>query len=485
MNRHASSRSRDRGTADTASAPSEGGPGLRETIRGSMAMVYLGACLLLGGASGAGAIANGFLQLTAIVLMVIALWGTSRPILPREAAGLTWVVGLFVLLVLLYLVPLPGSLWTALPGREPTERGFALLGLGTPSIPVSLAPERSIASLLSLLPPAAIFLLAVHLSGLWRRRLGWVLLLAAVASIILSAFQLIGGDGSPLRFYQITNPNRAVGFFASANHLPTLILCALPFTGLLAARALKSRNAQRKGGGLTIALGMGFFLVVGIAFSGSTAGYGLLLPALLGTILIYRRAAVGPLSRTWALGVGGLFLLFLAVALSGPLNQQVLSSKFSEHETSRATIWEGTVSAASDFLPVGSGLGTFIPVYRTYDDPGRANREYVNHAHNDYLEVALELGIAGLLLILGFLAWFLRRCVWAWRGDFYGADLARAGTVIIGILLLHSIVDYPLRTTALAALFGMASAFLIAPSARRSRSGDAASEDESLRHLEA
>ena len=460
---------------------------MSDRSRGISAAIYLVLCLLLGGASAAGAIANALLQIVAVLLIVASLWTAGKPMLAPQARGLAWIVGLFLLLNILYLVPLPAALWEQLPGREATARGFALLGMEGSSIPVSLAPERTATSLLWLLPPVAIFLLVAQLSVRWRRRLGWVVLAGAILSIALSAFQLIGGQGSPLRFYQITNPNRAVGFFASANHLPTLIVCALPFAGLLAARAVKSGNTQAKGGGITLSVSLALFLGVGVAFSGSVAGFVLFLPAALATFLIYRRAAVGPLSRTWAVIVSVLFLAFAVVATQGPLNQQALSDKFSEHPTSRKTIWETTAKAVQEFAPVGSGLGTFSAVYRTFDDPGRASHEFVNHAHNDYLEIALELGLAGLLLVAGFLIWWALRAIRAWRDDFEGAALARAGSVIIGLVLLHSIGDYPLRTSALAAVFALGAAFLIPAPTRSRRRFDKAADTvvTGPRHLEA
>jgi O-antigen ligase len=356
-----------------------------------------------------------------------------------------------------------------------------------PSVPLSLAPERTIASLPWLVPVAATFLLTVHMSSRWRRRLAWVLLGAAVVSVALSAFQLIGGQASPLRPYQITNPNRAVGFFASANHLPTLILCALPFAGLLAGRAFKSRTAQAKGSGLTLAVAAALFLLVGIVVSGSAAGYGLLIPTALASFLVYKRAVSGQLSWVWAAAVGGLLLLFVAVGTAGPVGKEALAGKFSEHPTSRRTIWENSVSAAEDFFPVGSGLGTFSAVYRTYENPEQTGREFVNHAHNDYLELALELGAAGLLLVIAFLLWWVRATARAWRNEFHGVELARAGSVMVGILLLHSLVDYPLRTSALAAVFAMACAFLMQAPAPRVRSSSAgeASTGPGPRHLEA
>jgi O-antigen ligase len=113
-------------------------------------------------------------------------------------------------------------------------------------------------------------------------------------------------------------------------------------------------------------------------------------------------------------------------------------------------------------------------------------KQFANHAHNDYVEAVLELGAAGLLLILAFLFWWGRRAYSAWSRDFEGAALARAGSVMVGVVLSHSIVDYPIRTAAIAAVFAFGCALMVPSNRRRSASDPV--EDETaapLRHIEA
>lgn len=460
-----------------------------DRIRGWAALIFLALCLMLGGASGpgAGALGNGFLQGVALILILAVFWTRRGSALPLEAKMLGWIVAGFLLVVLLSLVPLPAWLWTTLSGREPTARGLELLGLGQPSMPASLAPQNSLTSLAWLLPPTAMFLLVAHMSAGQRSRLPWVILLGAAFSVGLGAAQLLSGPRSPLRFYEITNPNLPVGFFSNGNHLATLLLCALPLAGYLAARAAtKSRVAAQRKSGIMLAGAVAALLVIGIAVIGSLAGYGLLLPAGAAAFLIFRRAAYGPLNWKWSAGLAVLFLVFVGLAMSGPLTQKRVSEKFAGQPSSRMEIATTTIEAIQDFLPVGSGLGSFSEVYRTYENPKRIVQEYVNHAHNDYLEFALELGLAGIALIILFLLWWGSRVLRVWRTDFEGVNLARAGSVIIGVVLLHSLVDYPLRTSAMAAIFAMACALLVPylpPPDRKSRrkTGDG----ESLKHLEA
>ncbi len=448
------------------------------------ASAYLVACLLLGGASAAGAAVNALLQLAALVLVLVWLWSRDAP-LPREARVPLWIGGAFVLVVLVSLIPLPASLWSSLPYRDEIATGFELIGMPLPALPLSLSPPATIWSLLALLPPAAMFLMVASLSNEDRRRLAVPLLAVASLSIVLGAFQLIGGTESPLRPYAVTNPTSPVGFFANVNHEGTLLLCSLPFMAFLAGRAAGRRSRSKRSGGAVISVAVGLFLTVGIAISGSSAGYGLFIPTALASLLIYRRAVVGRIAWPWTAGMGLVLLVFTVVALRGPLSSEAFAGDLTDQPTSRRVLASTTVRAIEDSFPVGTGLGTFQTVYRRYENPDRVTRQYANHAHNDYVEFVLELGIAGLLLILAFIAWWAAALVRVWRSEVPGAAMARAASVAIGVVLLHSIVDYPIRTAALAAVVGLACALLVPAPRRESEPTDAEDPGSDLRHLKA
>ena len=109
-------------------------------------------------------------------------------------------------------------------------------------------------------------------------------------------------------------------------------------------------------------------------------------------------------------------------------------------------------------------------------------RTVVNHAHNDYLEIALELGLPGLVLVLLFALWWLRRSLAVWREDSPFIASGRAGSVIIGLVLMHSLVDYPIRSSAIAAIFAIGCALLV-PGRVSSRVREAPQERERGRHI--
>lgn len=453
------------------------------TVRSVIAIVYFVLCLLLGGASAAGAVANAILQVSAVIIILLLLW-TRRATVPPDGCALTWLVGIFVGWTLLTLLPLPGSLAQSLPYRGEFAQGLRQLGVTDAAMPISLAPSATVASLLWLLPPVALFLLVVTLPADHRRRLYAATVVIAALSVSLGIFQLIGGPESSLRFYQITNQGSPVGFFANINHQATLILAALPCAAVLAGRFASRRDPSQRSGGMILITAMAIFLIAGIAIAGSVAGYGLFLPVALGSLLIYRRATSATIGVGWKIAMAALLVGFVAFSFTGPLNKQALAEKYSTDESSRRVLAERTLVAIGDTMPIGTGLGTFANVFRRYEDPLQARREFANHAHNDYVEFVLEQGAVGLILVLLFIGWWARRVSAAWRLDSTGASMARASTVIIGLVLLHSIVDYPLRTSAIAAIAALACAGMMPPPAPRRHSSGAAG-DTGARHLEA
>lgn len=458
---------------------------MSRTIANWTGLVFLAFAIMLGGASapGAGALANAVLQTFALGAILYALW-TRRAPYPGEAKLLFWLGGLFLAAALAQLVPLPAGVWENLPGRARFADNLALMGVEGAAMPLSLAPQAGMAGLLGLLPPAAMFLLVLAMPVTARQRLAWAVLGIATLSLILGAGQLAGGPQSPARFYAITNPNSPVGFFANTNNLAMLLLCAMPFAGYLAARALRRGRSAKRRSGVMLGVAVALFLALGVGVVGSLAGYGLLLPVAAATLLIYRRAAYGPLPLVWTVGLGVLVIGLLGFALFGPFGEQALGADDVEHPTNRLSIAATTLHAIGQYMPWGTGLGSFPEIYRLTEGADRPYAEYVNHAHNDYLELLLELGVVGGILILAFLVWYAIRLFDVWRREFEGVGLARVATVIIAVLLLHSIVEFPLRTSALAVLFAMACALLVpAPPERDARRRDRPSAG--LRHLEA
>ncbi|HQV73332.1 MAG: hypothetical protein WAR01_08185 [Dokdonella sp.] len=82
---------------------------------------------------------------------------------------------------------------------------------------------------------------------------------------------------------------------------------------------------------------------------------------------------------------------------------------------------------------------------------------YVNNAHNEYAQWWLEGGVMGVLVMLLALAVLARALLGLLR--MRAGSTARvcgiAAMTGIGVIALHSTVDYPLRTQALMAVFSV------------------------------
>ncbi|HWT11171.1 MAG TPA: O-antigen ligase family protein [Allosphingosinicella sp.] len=435
---------------------------MKPSSRTTLAAAYAVLCVVLGGASAAGILANLALQLlAAILLAIVALRERERGVPPAER-WLWRLAAALAALILIQLIPLPPSAWTSLPGRNRIVEGFELLAEPLPWLAVSLTPDGTIRALVALLPPLALVALVVPMSARSRGIFLPLIIGIAFAALLLGLVQIAGSPHSPLYFYAVTNPGHTVGFFANRNHQATLLLMALPFVAALATPLLEGGRI-REGGGPKIVIIAALFAMLagGVLATASRAGIALL-PMVGGLcVLMVRKDLTGSVPPRWVavsaiLLVGGM----TAVAISGVVTRDALAAGPIAQST-RESIWRNTAREAAAFQPAGSGLGSFLQIYQMQEDPLDRPDEYANHAHNDYLEWLLETGIAGLALLLAFLAWFslgVRR-VWTERE----AALGRAGSIAIGAVMLHSTVDYPVRTAAISALCALCLALMIAP----------------------
>ena len=449
-----------------------------DTLRKAVGPVYLFLCLLLGGST-QGMWGNAILQILAVLIIAGFLLDPVRPPLPRSVRTLAILFGVLMLLVLIQLVPLPPAIWTSLPGREFVAQGRDVLGLPLGWSSLSLAPYETLVTLLCFLPPVAMFL-AVLMCG--AKNAPWLaasLASATLAGMLLGLLQLSSGNPlqSPWYLYEISNFGFATGFFANSNHMASLLLVALPFVAALGAFAAASTKDSRKRYSL-LAFGAGGAAVVGVgvALNGSLAGAGLLLPVAIATLLM-----TVPISRTvklMAIGAAALaFVAFLALLFT-QLGERTELTGASTSISTRQDILAHSARAVGEFAPVGTGLGTYADVYPLFEDADSIDRTWVNHAHNDYMELAVELGVPGIVLAVLFLLWWasaLSTMLSAPNTSLF----AKAGAIGSAAILVHSLVDFPLRTSAISAAFAFCLAMMLL-----SRNSPATSKDlREARHL--
>jgi O-antigen ligase len=409
---------------------------------------------LFGGASQTNALSLMVVELASLPLLFLALYSVLSGAAPRGLIVPSLILIGIVLTPALQLIPLPPEIWTHLPQRGQQAQVLDLAGLGRPALPFTLTPQGAWRSLLGLAPPAAMFLGASMLTDPQRRVMVWTWIALGFVSLAIGALQMLGGAGGPLYFYEVTNPDSMVGLFSNRNHHASFLLCLLPLAAVFAAEFRRLAEDWRTFPPL---LAMLYFLVgiVGVAGIHSRAGLFLLVPALAGSLAVV--ASGGSLLGRWRSVVGLAIGGAVAVGLVLMVGLTPILDRFNGPGELRFEGWPIVLKTAQSYLPLGAGVGSFDTVYRSVEPLTDVSTVYFNHAHNDYLELWLETGVVGAGLFAAFVVWFLVRAYVVWFGrNGEGRNLAAALSVVVLLLLAHSLLDYPLRTEAIEALFAFA-----------------------------
>jgi O-antigen ligase len=442
--------------------------------------VLLASSVIFGGGTHPGFLGDVIVQLLAVPLLVAASWSALKPgRLERETKQELLLFGIAVfLLIFIQLLPLPLGEWTfsrvLADGNSPTALPSKIWS------PVSVSPQATWAAVVSLFVPCGIFLAVIQCNIQQTLTLTWLLLVLGTVALLLAFLQMLGGPESELRFYSFTNATEAVGFFANRNHFAaqlnvTLVLSSI-WRAIVASQLPRSHALQTpRVLVLTAAAVLLVSIAAGLAMARSRAGIFLGLPALAGALFLTRHSGrKGSRHEKWMhRGYIGIASAVFATLFAAQFGFGSIASRFGGDplDDLRIPLTSVTFELAFKSLPFGTGLGTFVPVYATAEKGTDLSEIYANRAHNDLAEFFLETGLPGALLLIAFLIWFGRKSYGVWfrrqkEENDQGVLLQRAATLIIALLLAHSLVDYPLRTTAHGAIF----AFFCAICATKARS---------------
>lgn len=461
----------------------------RQGARALTPLFLLGA-LLTGGASLEGeALQAGYFALSGVLLA--GLFALSPGWLRGAVVPVLLFAAVLALMLVAQILPLSADLTAGLPARPEAREVLAALGQAPEVTTLSLAPDATLAGLLAFLAPLAGFCLVAALK--WTRGAGvlkWTIPAFGAASAMLGIAQVILGKAEPsLYLYDFTTRGLPVGVFANPNHQASFLLMCLPFTGVLAAglrRDWEGSDAEMAQAAY-VALS-GLLIAAGILGAGSVAGYLLLLPVAGFTLAIFLSGRAPSGSG----GLAGLALLPLILGLaaliifSSPRLPGLGVTSLEDGPGSRIAINRISAGMLADHWQAGAGLGTYADLYRLEEDPQTVSSAYVAHAHNDYFEWAIETGLAGMILLAAFLIWWAARFAGLWSGGARDAfRLRRAASVACLVPILHSLVDYPLRTPAIAAFAGICLALMIVPRGRQEAPlAGAEGEERAVRSVE-
>ena len=138
------------------------------------------------------------------------------------------------------------------------------------------------------------------------------------------------------------------------------------------------------------------------------------------------------------------------------LTSRIIKTSSSRYELStdlRVQIDKDMLKMAPHRPILGWGLGTFGEVYPQYRNS--YSTLHLDEAHNDYLQLLIETGSVGFIIMI----WFLWLVFYSssnklrnWPTNIDGAVTLAATLGVVGILV-HSLVDFNLQVPANAALF--------------------------------
>jgi O-antigen ligase len=360
-------------------------------------------------------------------LMAILGFGLVMLLAPApRAQGTTW-RGVSPLLAVFALVALACG-WSIANGDLPSPPGIDVLGVIVLAGAVALHGASAGAR-----DPVPFF-----------RAFAIGLVVGGLGASVISVAQIFAYDHIDNVIIALpTSRGRSAGNIGQSNQFADTMMWGLIALVPL-ARAWQERNGSRlaRAGWCVAALVM----VLGVVLTGSRTGFvALLLVAVWGLAdrQLARPLRVGlalsplvAIAQSWLVGV-------LARALDLPL---VLTARKDAPDVTafRSEIWSQALDLIRQNPWTGVGWGNFNFAWTLTPFPGR-NTGLVDNAHNLVLHLAVELGVPLTVLLTGLLlaalAFAFRR-TWRLAGE---AGLgARAALMIVVVMGLHSMLEYPL-----------------------------------------
>jgi hypothetical protein len=392
----------------------------------------------------------------ALATINVDAWRTYRPAILLFASA--------VALTALHLIPLPPHTWQALPGRQIIADIDTAAGLKDIWRPLTMFPERTWNALYALSVPLAALLLAAQLN---QRDLVRLLVWVTALSLVTGLVGVLQAAGSDISLYHL-NPENS-GLFANRNHQAAMLACLFPMLGALAMSAPRfsmSARAVR-----IVSAAVAITLIPLILVTGSRMGLVVAALAFVYTGIVSLWQGAGRRRHAYysltllAAGLATAAAMVLVTIYAA--RDAAINRLDADAEDLRWQFWESIVAFLPQYLPWGSGVGSFVPVYQIHEPGGMLMPGYVNQAHNDWLDLALTSGAPGIILAAIAVALFARATGAALVAPGITGHIRRAGIGTILVLAFASLSDYPVRTPLISALFAIAAIWACVPSAQR------------------
>ena len=348
------------------------------------------------------------------------------------------------------------------------DAGIAPGVLGTPaSTALTIDPHATKIFILRLAGYIVFFAAALTFIDS-EERLRKMVATIAIFGGILAFAGILQRIASPDAIYGVRETAQAIPFgpYVNRHHFASLMVL---FTGLLLSHLLGGGYARDRKLLLAIPL---VLMAVAVVLTGSRGG----VIAYLATFAIcfagqLRSGGRARLPLLLGAGAFGLFVVFLVIYLGGAddlLRSTGLQIAAEDFSSGRTHFWNVAWQVFTANPIVGAGMDAFGVAFTQFDTRNGFFR--VEQAHNDYLQLLADGGVIGFAIAVSFIVLLVRNGFAAFRdvsaSEFQRVTRLGAFAGCVGILV-HSFVDFPLRTVSNAFFFLLVAALLAIPSFRR------------------
>jgi O-antigen ligase len=393
----------------------------------------------------------------------------------RSAAVPASLIGL----VIFQLVPLPGALLRLLRPDNPAW-SRTLSGCDNHSFSsLSIAPYNTRIHLVLLVCCVATFFFArvVGQDRASRRRLVMWLVALGTFEALYGLVQYLTGWQRIFWYVKKYNLEEATGTYINRNHFAGLLEMVIPFgvalvlyeNAKLSRKALPGRNVNVRikrvlGGKKVSRIGLWLLatmvMVAGLFFSLSRMG---IISAVASLAVMASFSGFQRKAGLWvAAGIMACGIILVLWMGAGPALGRfgAISEEYTSADESRWSLWKDTARLIGGHPLLGSGLGTFPVAFTRVQSTFLG--QFVNHAHNDYLELASDLGIPAAALFFGSTGTLLARVARKAASSEVSFERAMALGCLgsIAAILLHSVADFnlyiPANVFTLSLILGLA-----------------------------
>jgi len=403
------------------------------------------------------------------VLWLLAYAGRAVELTPmlRRTWPALGLFGLWLAWVALQGIPLPAG-WVA--ALSPRAAELHALGGDAPYATLSIDPHATRVFWLKSLAWALAFTLALLVVSS-RRRLVWlcyVIVASGLVQAVYGALMHLSGTNLVVLDTPIAHATQASGFYVNRNHLAGLLEMALAVgIGLMIAqledhgqrtwkqfvRDLAKVVLSRKGPLRILLVVMVVGLVMTRSRMGNTAFFASLLVAGAIGLALSRHATRSTVVFIASLIIIDIFIVGAWFGVDKTIQRIEQTTAGEVRERVDPAIY--AVRILDDYPWFGTGGGTFYNAYPRYR--GADILPYYDHVHNDYMQLATETGVPGLVLAGGvvLLSFFAAVLALSRRRDPLARGVAFGVVMGITALAIHSTVDFNLQIPANAFIFSV------------------------------